>query len=236
MRLLKRIFLFIIILSLYGCSLNYKYRAHKENFENQIQKLENLNEYKSMKDYLLFIGSSSIRRWVSLAEDMAPYSSINRGYGGAHYYDLIHYIDRLIENKEQATAIIIFVGNDITGGKGLNNRHNDITPKEVKKLVKVITNKIHNNLSNDLPIFIIETTPTPKRWHVWDKIVQANDLIKDYMERQPNHYFISTRNQFINNYGRPIGKYFVKDSLHLSKAGYNLWSEIIKNELENNLN
>ena len=68
------------------------------------------------------------------------------------------------------------------------------------------------------------------------KIVQANDLIKDYMERQPNHYFISTRSQFINNYGRPIGKYFVKDSLHLSKAGYNLWREIIKNELENNLN
>ena len=91
MRLLKRIFLFIIILSLYGCSLNYKYRAHKENFENQIQKLENLNEYKSMKDYLLFIGSSSIRRWVSLAEDMAPYPSINRGYGGAHYYDPVSY-------------------------------------------------------------------------------------------------------------------------------------------------
>ena len=63
----------------------------------------------------------------------------------------------------------------------------------------MIINKIYNNLSNDLPIFIIETTPTPKDG-MYDKIVQANDLIKDYMETQPNHYFISTRNQFINNY------------------------------------
>ena len=63
------------------------------------------------------MGAQVLDVGIPLAEDMAPYSSINRGYGGAHYYDLIHYIDRLIENKEQATAIIIFVGNDITGGK-----------------------------------------------------------------------------------------------------------------------
>ena len=62
-----------------------------------------------MKDYLLFIGSSSIRRWVSLAEDMAPYSSINRGYGGAHYYDLIHYIDRLIEGKKNRQRPLLFL-------------------------------------------------------------------------------------------------------------------------------
>ena len=31
----------------------------------------------------LFVGSSSIRFWKSLAEDMAPYPTINRGFGGA---------------------------------------------------------------------------------------------------------------------------------------------------------
>ena len=104
------------------------------------------------------MGSSSIRRWVSLAEDMAPYSSINRGYGGAHYYDLIHFVDRLIEGKNKTSAVFLFVANDITGYSSWNNRHNDITPNEIKKLVKVITNKIHNNLSNDIPILLIETT------------------------------------------------------------------------------
>ena len=72
---------------------------------------------------------------------MAPYSSIKRGYGGAHYYDLIHYIDRLIEKKERQ-AIIIFVANDITGYSSWDKLHKDLTPNEIKKLFKVITNKI----------------------------------------------------------------------------------------------
>ena len=35
--------------------------------------------------------------------------------------------------------------------------------------------------------------------------------------------------------GAPEGKYFVKDSLHLSEAGYGLWEEIIKDALSEKL-
>ena len=44
---------------------------------------------------------------------MIPYITIKRGYGGAHYYDLIHFINRLVKNHKK--AILIFVANDITG-------------------------------------------------------------------------------------------------------------------------
>ena len=40
----------------------------------------------------LFIGSSSIRLWKTLEEDMKPLKIINRGFGGAHtkHLSLIH--------------------------------------------------------------------------------------------------------------------------------------------------
>ena len=38
----------------------------------------------------LFIGSSSIRLWKTLEEDMKPLKIINRGFGGAHTLSLIH--------------------------------------------------------------------------------------------------------------------------------------------------
>ena len=232
MRSLISFFLLGLILVLSGCSLEYKYRAHKGYFEEEVQKLEELDEYQNMEDYLLFMGSSSIRLWKTVAEDMKPYPAIKRGYGGAHYYDFIHYVERLIDDKDQAQAVLIFVANDITGKNSWDKRHKDLSPREIEKLVKVITKKIHKQLSPDLPIYIIETPPTPSRWHVWDKISEANDLIKEFTDQKPNLHFISTRNHFFNDRGRPEGKFFRRDSLHLSDAGYDLWEEIIKKNLK----
>ena len=38
---------------------------------------------------LLFVGSSSIRFWGELAEDMAPVPVINRGFGGSKIGDVV---------------------------------------------------------------------------------------------------------------------------------------------------
>jgi lysophospholipase L1-like esterase len=226
---------YLLILLLFslsgGCSVEQKYSAFKNTFEQDIQALEQLRDFEEKEDYLLFVGSSSIRRWNSIEADMAPYAVVKRGYGGAHYYDLIHYIDRLVKDKSAAKAVIIFVANDITGPSDWNKLHSDQTPTEVKKLFKAVTKKIHKQLGDEIPIFVIETTPTPARWHIWDQISTANDLIHEYSEKQANLNFISTRNEFFNERGFPDGKYFVKDSLHLSAIGYDLWEEIIKDAL-----
>ena len=110
-------------------------------------------------------------------------------------------------------------------------RGKNSTEKEVKNLFKAICKKIHKKQSKKTPIYLIETTPTPSRWAVWNKISKANDLIQNYTEQDPNLHFISTRNFFLNHKGRPDGKYFVADSLHLSEAGYDLWEHIIKEKL-----
>ncbi|MEK9604482.1 MAG: GDSL-type esterase/lipase family protein [Flavobacteriaceae bacterium] len=224
--------LLIMVLFIFGsCSLEHKYRVFKNTFEKDIQKLERLTDHLEKDDYLLFIGSSSIRLWNTIEEDMAPYSVVKRGYGGAHYYDLIHYVDRLVEGKEKAKAVVIFVANDITGRNSWDKLHKDLTPQQVKELFKAIAKKIHHNLSPKIPIYVIETTPTPSRWKVWNQIATANDFIKSHTEKNTNLQFISTRDSFINQRGVPEGKYFVKDSLHLSQKGYELWEKIIKKAL-----
>ena len=89
-----------------------KYNSSSQKWEVDIAKLENLDNYeKYSNDALLFIGSSSIRRWISIKKDMAPYETIKRGYGGAHYSDIIHFSKRLVKNHK-TKAILIFVAND----------------------------------------------------------------------------------------------------------------------------
>ena len=92
--------------------------------------------------------------------------------------------------------------------------------------------KISSKLGENLPIFVIETTPTASRWHVWKEIAKANELIKSFTEKKSNLNYISTRKFFLNEKNYPIGEYFLSDSLHLNDKGYDLWQDIIKKSLK----
>tara|TARA_Y100000813_G_scaffold3929_1_gene2846 strand:- start:64 stop:765 length:702 start_codon:yes stop_codon:yes gene_type:complete len=229
----KKSFLILISFGIFlnSCSIEKKYIKHNKFFEKDISNLEQKNSKIQTKDYLLFIGSSSIVRWETIKKDMYPYKVIRNGYGGAHYYDLIHFIERICKGHEKAKAIFIFVANDITGVEFGN--HRDLKPREVKKLFKSVYKKIRNKLGDKIPIYVIETTPTPSRWDVWEKIKSTNDLIMSYTEKENELFYITTRDYFLNDNGTPISNYFVDDQLHLNDLGYKIWSKVIKNKIKN---
>tara|TARA_A100001011_G_scaffold373629_1_gene433262 strand:+ start:255 stop:899 length:645 start_codon:yes stop_codon:yes gene_type:complete len=207
-----------------------KYSQSNTQFEQEVSLLESLDlEEKAGEKDLLFIGSSSIRLWDNIQVDMYPYSSVKRGYGGAHFYDLIHFSERLVKNH-YPKAILIFVANDITGSNDFINLAGDISPNEVKKLFRYNYKSIRR-IHKHIPIFLIETTPTPKRWKVWNKILQANKKLERFCKQETNLYFISTRDKFIGDDGLLIQSLFLNDELHLNVDGYKLWSSVIKSKL-----
>jgi len=231
-----RYLLFVIFLFI-SCSPLKKYELTGKKWEDEIKKLEALDKKETYSDQaVLFIGSSSIRLWKSIEEDLGTYEPIKRGYGGAHYYDIIHFTNRLV-SPHKVKAIAIFVANDITGKeKGINNQtvDQDLSPKEVLKLVKFVTKEIRKS-HEKIPVFFIETTPTSKRWKVWDKISHANDLIENYTTKNKNLFYIKTRSFYIGSDGMPNDNLFVKDKLHLNRKGYKLWGKIIKENFDKNL-
>ena len=185
---------FMLAVFITSCSLQKKYKNFKGTFLTEIEQLERLDDIGNKKDYVLFIGSSSIRLWDRIEDDMVPYTVVKRGYGGAHYYDLIHYISRLVEGHNNAKAIILFVANDITGKQSWDTLHRDLAPAQVKRLFKAVSKDIHKTLNKNIPIFVIETTPTPARWAVWDHTSKANNLIKRYTEKKkPLKLYINPR-------------------------------------------
>ena len=220
----------IFLLSNLSCSPLIKYSQSNTQFEEEVSFLEALDvEEKAGEKDILFIGSSSIRLWDNINEDLYPYNAVKRGYGGAHYYDLIHFSERLVQNHSPK-AILIFVANDITGSNDPIDLIGDLSPSEVKRLFSY-NYKLIRNIHKYIPILLIETTPTPKRWKVWNKILQANKKLERFCKQEPNLYFISTRNKFIGENGVPIKSFFLPDELHLNIDGYILWSNIIKSKL-----
>src|SRR5437660_1775403 len=65
---------------------------------------------------VLFIGSSSIRLWTTLAKDFPELTVINRGFGGSAIADSVRYTPRIILPYKPRMIVLYAGGNDIHKG------------------------------------------------------------------------------------------------------------------------
>jgi hypothetical protein len=220
--------LLIIFTAFYvSCSPLRNYRESPEviAWETDILKFEQLDSSETYPDNsVVFAGSSSIRLWTTLVEDMAPYPVIQRGYGGAKLCDFAVYAERIIY-PHQNRAIVIFIANDIHGSE------TDKTPREVLRLFRHVEKTIRKEFPMT-PVFWIAITPTTARWEVWPQISEANRLIKEYCNRKRDLHFIATEHLFLNENGTPRDELFVDDLLHLNPEGYRVWTRAVRSELD----
>lgn len=222
-----RTFLFFLLLVVLSCSPLTKYQQLPEvkAWETDISRFELLDKTESYPDdAILFTGSSSIRLWKTLATDMAPYSVIQRGYGGAKLSDFAVYASRIF-SPHKCKACVMFIANDITGGES------DKSPEEVRKLFLYVL-RTFRKTQPETPFFWIAITPTSSRWKAWPQIKITNDLIRETCEKQPDTYFIKTDYAFLTGEGTPDDGLFVADKLHLNAKGYEIWTRIIRSELD----
>ena len=172
------------------------------------------------KTPVVFIGSSSIRFWKSLTEDMAPLPIIQRGFGGSRLFDAIYYADRIIIPYKPA-VIVAFTGT------------NDIGPKNTKSASEVLTlfERFVSRLREDLPgtpICYIAISPTQKRLNKLSIVLEANRLISAACASDPSLHFIDTATALLDADGKPDARWFRKDKLHLNAQGYASWTRTIK--------
>lgn len=224
---------FVVCSAIVLCSVNgaggqdlSQYRtAAVKRWSKDIARFDELNQSdQTSADSILFIGSSSIRRWNAIADDMAPYKPIQRGYGGAKYSDMAVFAQRII-TPHAYRAIVMFVGNGVVG------KSSDLTPDEVESLTRHIVG-IARAHQPQAPFLIIEITPTEKRFDAWPKIRAANARLREVALTTPMTYFVPTASHFLTPDGKPRSELFVDDRLHLNQDGYQLWSRLIKHRLD----
>ncbi|OUX49826.1 MAG: hypothetical protein CBE43_09055 [Rhodopirellula sp. TMED283] len=175
----------------------------------------------------MFIGSSSVRRWSDIATDMAPFRTIQRGYGGAKYSDVAVFSKRLLHPHDYQ-ALAIFVGNDVQG------KPDDHTPDQVEELVRYLVS-VSQSHQADAPVFLIEVTPTSKRYAAWPAIRKMNERLREIALSTPNTHFIATAEHYLDPEGKPRDELFVSDRLHLNEAGYDQWAALIRSRIAETL-
>ena len=227
---MKRNHLLSIFFTLYlffeGCSPLKQYE--QDTYAWAIPEIDKFKELDKKEYYppesILFLGSSSIRLWETLKEDMAPMPLIQRGYGGAHFRDLIFYIDTIL-NHHDLSMIVCFVANDIS------QKNSNESVKTIVKNYDYVIKRIRKKHPS-LPILQISITPTESRWHLWSKINELNLALKEYCDTHSKMVFLETTSHFLNAEGIPKKELFRTDKLHLNNDGYALWSSLIRSQVE----
>ena len=196
-----------------------------DKWESAIAAFENDDQNNSYpNDSIMFVGSSSIRLWKTLAEDMAPYHVIQRGFGGATTDDVVYYAERILGNHS-LRSVVLFVANDIRG------KEEDLSSEQAVDHFKLFLDKVHAH-SRDVPVLIIAVTPTEKRWSVWPQIRDLNNRLASLCDQTKDTVFIPTEDLFLNQDGRPRRELFRDDKLHLNEKGYALWTRRVRSYLE----
>ncbi len=172
------------------------------------------------KDPILFVGSSTIRMW-NLSKHFPDWPAINRGFGGSQMSDLLNHYDQLIP-AYRPVAIVLYEGdNDIAAGK---------SPQRVLADYQRLVARIERDLP-ETPVYFLAIKPSIARWNLWPKMAEANRLIATWNDQHPRRFSIDLSQAMLGADGQPDRQLFVKDGLHLSEAGYHLWSEAVRKAL-----
>ena len=164
------------------------------------------------KGVCVFIGSSTIRKWTTLAQDLPDHQVVNRGFGGSEIVDSTHFADRIVYPYAPRIVFLRAGGNDLWAGKSVAEVFNDF---------KDFATTVHARLP-DADIVYISQSPSIARWKQHEKEKALNDLAKGYVQGQPWLHYIETYPIVFGADGQPRPELFVPDKLHFNAEGYKL--------------
>jgi lysophospholipase L1-like esterase len=170
------------------------------------------------KGGVLFVGSSTIRLWKTLAEDYPDHKVINRGFGGTEIVDSTHFADRLIFPHEPKQILFRAGGNDIHAGR---------VPSEVAMDFAEFVRVVHERLPKT-EILFIGWNPAPSRWGETDKLRELNRLVRQMALEMPRVGYIDAFDVSLDDAGNARPELFVKDKLHFSPEGYKVLAERVR--------
>jgi lysophospholipase L1-like esterase len=195
----------------------HTYAQDTRPFWNEIQQFKHKDSLNMPpKHGIVFLGSSSVRKWVNAETNFKDYQVINRGFGGSTLAQAIEYLDYLVFPYEPRQVVIYTGENDIATDK--------VNAEETFQRCKTLITKIRDRLPN-VPVVFLSIKQSPSRVQFTDVVLKANSLIKAYIEELPNAKYLDVNAKMLNEQGGLRPELFEDDMLHMKPEGYAIWEK-----------
>ncbi|MGN6194775.1 MAG: GDSL-type esterase/lipase family protein [Ginsengibacter sp.] len=195
--------------------------AQNHPFYSEIQQFKKQDSiHFPPKHAILFLGSSSFRKWEDVQKYFPGYTIINRGFGGSTIPDAIYYADEIVF-PYKPTQVVIYEGdNDLASSDKITA---DSVLNRFKRLFSLIRKKLPNT-----NIAFVSIKPSLSREKLMPEMEKANSLIKNFLKNKKNAAFIDVFHAMLNEDGTPKKDIFIEDGLHMNAKGYHIWQKIIQ--------
>lgn len=168
---------------------------------------------------IVFVGSSSFRKWETLKQDFPTRPVLNRGFGGSRFPDALHYFDQLVGQYHPKQVVLYEGDNDLNAGA---------TPAAVYKDFRKFEKQMRRKLPG-VDLVFVSIKPSPSRWALWPQMQQANAQIKAYIDRHPQHlHYVEVGQAMLGADGKPRPELYVEDNLHMTPEGYAIWTRLLE--------
>jgi len=198
--------------------------AQNAPFYSEIQQFKTQDSIRfPPKNAILFLGSSSFRKWDDVQKYFPGYKIINRGFGGSSLPDVIRYANDIIFPYHPQEIVIYCGENDFAGSDAPSAQ---TVVDRFKTLYGMIRAKM-----KDVPVVYVSIKPSPSRRNYRTKMIEANKEIKAYLATQQHATFVDVFDLMLNQNNQPKPEIFESDSLHMNAKGYAIWQKAIQPHL-----
>lgn len=192
-----------------------------EDWEKEIGDIQiRTRQFRHQQHLIAFYGSSTIRLWENMKEDLHPYHVINLGFGGSTYADCVYYFEQAFEYLTPEAVILYAGDNDLA-----NHQDTDEIVSNVETLILKLFQRYPG-----VKIGVIGIKPSLARKQLFHLLLDVNAKIKSLTEKYHLQYADSysalTRGAEI-----PARELYIEDELHLSMSGYQIWTNMVKQTL-----
>jgi lysophospholipase L1-like esterase len=167
---------------------------------------------------VVFVGSSSIQKWSTLAADFPKTRVLNRGFGGSEIADSTYFAGRIITPYKPRLIVLYAGDNDLASGR---------TPDQVLADFGAFVDRVRKDVP-DVKIAFVSIKPSPSRAALLEKMREANGKIQAYAASHANVVYVDVFTPMLTKDGAPRAELFGDDMLHMNRAGYELWISIIR--------
>jgi lysophospholipase L1-like esterase len=189
-----------------------------EWYEAEVQELERSLRQRTLPAHpTVFYGSSTIRLWEHLADDLADTHALNLGFGGSTLEACAYFFERLVPPVKPSSLVLYAGDNDLGDGR---------KPREVLSSFRALAKKVDRDLG-PVEFAFISIKPSPARFDLMSRIRRTNQLIQEEIAAHPNRYFINVFDAMLDSNGKPQSRLFTDDGLHMSREGYQLWIKLL---------
>ena len=166
---------------------------------------------------IVFIGSSSIQNWTSVAADFHGVPVLNRGFGGSTLADVVYYAGRILLPYRPRLVVLYAGDNDLAMGR---------TPERVVADYQAFIARVRSTLPAARVVFV-SIKPSPSRRAFIPRMRETNERIRGIIARDSLQAYVDVFTPMLDSGGQPRPELFMADSLHMTRAGYLLWRALL---------